>query len=108
MQKADSVARKKVRDEGAKKVTIQLLIDKHKARTFVMRRFFVERGGETPLHEHSWEHEVYILKGYGIVTDGKVKHKIGPNTVVYVPPNQKHQFKNIGRSTFSFLCLIPK
>jgi quercetin dioxygenase-like cupin family protein len=73
-----------------------------------MRRFIVERGGETPLHTHEWEHEVYVLRGQGIVTDGKLKRKLSANTVVYIPPNEKHQFKNVGRSQLIFLCLIPK
>jgi quercetin dioxygenase-like cupin family protein len=105
---ANSIKRKDVEEEGAKKVRIQLLINQHRAATFVMRRFFVGPQGETPLHTHRWEHEVYVLKGRGIVTDGKAKYKLGPGTVVYIPQNKKHQFRNTGNQQLVFLCIIPK
>ncbi|PKP54893.1 cupin, partial [Candidatus Atribacteria bacterium HGW-Atribacteria-1] len=33
--------------------------------------------------------------------------KIKSGTVVYVSPEEKHQFKNVGDSIFKFICLIP-
>ena len=32
-----------------------------------MRHFEIEPGGTTPLHEHEWEHEAFILTGGGVV-----------------------------------------
>ena len=103
-----SIARNRVKEEGAKRVWIQVLIDRHRAATFVMRRFLVKPGGETPLHSHHWEHEVFVLKGRGIVTDGMVKLGLKPGIVVYVPRNKRHQFKTVANSRLEFLCIIPK
>lgn len=105
---ADRIKSRRVDERGARKVRIQLLVDRRRAATFIMRRFTIEAGGETPLHAHKWEHEVFVLKGKGMVTDSKTKHVLRAGTVVYVPPNQIHQFKNTYDGRLVFLCLIPK
>lgn len=92
----------------AKGVKVRWLIsEKEGAPNFAMRLFEVEVGGFSPLHHHSWEHEVFILEGEGIVTDGEKETPIKIGSVIYVAPNEKHQFKNTGNSTLKFLCLIP-
>jgi len=50
---------------------------------------------------------VFILEGEGVATDGEKDFKIKSGTVVYVAPEEKHQFKNTGSETLKFLCLIP-
>ncbi len=72
-----------------------------------MRLFEVGPGGYSPLHTHNWEHEVFILEGEGVVTDGEKEAQIKSGTVVYVAPEEKHQFKNNVSDTLKFLCLIP-
>lgn len=72
-----------------------------------MRLFEVGPGGYSPLHTHNWEHEVFILEGEGVADDGEKEFKIKSGTVVYVAPEEKHQFRNIGTDTLKFLCLIP-
>jgi len=94
--------------EGAKGVKVRWLIsDKDKAPNFAMRMFEVESGGHSPLHTHDWEHEVFILEGEGIATDGEKETKIKNGTVLYVTPNEKHQFKNTGSGILKFLCMVP-
>jgi quercetin dioxygenase-like cupin family protein len=94
--------------EETKGVKVRWLIsDKDKAPNFAMRMFEVAPEGYSPLHTHKWEHEVFILEGEGVATDGKKECKIKKGTVVYVPPEEKHQFKNTGSDTLRFLCLIP-
>ena len=94
--------------EDVKDVKVRWLIsDKDKAPNFAMRLFEVGPGGYSPLHTHSWEHEVFILEGEGVANDGKKEFKIKSGTVVYVAPEEKHQFKNTGNYTLKFLCLIP-
>ncbi|GAI71542.1 unnamed protein product, partial [marine sediment metagenome] len=39
--------------------------------------------------------------------DGEKEIKLKSGTVVYVAPEERHQFKNIGTDTLKFLCLIP-
>jgi len=94
--------------EDVKDVKVRWLIsDKDKAPNFAMRLFEVGPGGYSPLHTHNWEHEVFILEGKGVATDGEKEAQIRSGTVVYVPPEERHQFKNTGSGTLKFLCLIP-
>jgi len=75
--------------------------------TSKLRLFEMEPGGCSPLHSHSWEHEVFILKGEGTVFGAGEERKFKANNVIFIPPNEKHQFKNTGETTLKFLCLIP-
>ena len=92
----------------AKKVKIRWLInEKQGAPNFAMRRFEVAPGGETPYHNHEWEHEVYVLEGEAVAVSESVKTLIGPGSVVLVEPKEVHNFKNTGDKPFVFLCMIP-
>jgi quercetin dioxygenase-like cupin family protein len=77
------------------------------ASNFAMRVFEVELGGFTPLHKHPWEHEVFILDGTGQLFDGEQTTIFKTGDVVFVPPNERHQFKNDGKTLLRFICLIP-
>ena len=44
---------------------------------------------------------------FGVVLEGEREHPLKPGTVVLVPPNQPHQFRNTGSGALRFLCLIP-
>ena len=72
-----------------------------------MRQFEVAPGGNTPYHTHAYEHEVFILEGSGTVRDPQAEHSLRAGTVVFVPPNEMHQFRNTGSGPLKFLCLIP-
>jgi len=74
---------------------------------FSMRVFEVQPGASTPFHSHWWEHEVFILKGEGVVVGGTDEHAFGPEDVIYVEPGERHQFRNGGSGEVEFLCLIP-
>jgi mannose-6-phosphate isomerase-like protein (cupin superfamily) len=39
--------------------------------------------------------------------EGDVEHRLRPGTVVFVPAEQRHQFRNTGSGPLKFLCLIP-
>ncbi|HUT09240.1 MAG TPA: cupin domain-containing protein [Thermoguttaceae bacterium] len=97
-----------VRMEGAVGCRIRSLIGQEDAApTFSMRQFEIDAGGCTPKHAHRHEHEVFVLQGRGTVLEGDVQHPLQPGTVVFVPPNQLHQFCNTGADPLKFLCLIP-
>lgn len=78
-----------------------------KAPYFAMRYFEVEPGGWTVLDRHAHDHGVIILRGKGKVLLGEKETEISFGDVVYVPPNEIHQFKNIGDEPFGFICVIP-
>ncbi len=94
--------------EGAHGVKVRWLITKViGASNFAMRIFEIESEGYTPLHNHPWEHEIFILQGTGQLLDGKDTSEFKVGDVVFVPPNEMHQFRNNGRSLLTFICLIP-
>ena len=77
------------------------------APNFAMRVFEVADGGNTPLHQHPYEHEVFILEGTGTVwRDGK-EVTLKPGDILFVPADERHQFKNTGTGLLKFICLIP-
>ena len=77
------------------------------APTFAMRFFEVAPGGNTPLHQHPYEHEIYITEGAGTVWRDGQEVPISPGNVLFIPADEKHQFKNTGSQAFKFMCLIP-
>jgi quercetin dioxygenase-like cupin family protein len=94
--------------EGASKVKVRWLITKEMgAKNFAMRLFEVDQEGFTPLHSHPWEHEVFILQGKALVRGGEDEKCLKKGDAIFIPPNEKHQFINIGRGRLVFLCLIP-
>lgn len=106
--KSINVAKKPVNVEGAKGVGIRVLISKDDgAPTFAMRMFEIEPGGNTPLHRHPHEHEVFVLEGVGVVVYEGKNHPISKEDVVFVPGGSEHCFKNTSDSTLRFLCLVP-
>ncbi len=108
VKKQEEVLAEEVKDEGAKNVLIQWLIPPDKAKTFAMRRFIIKEGGHTPLHRHDWEHEIFVLAGEGALVDKEGnEHPLKPGCFAYVEPNEIHQFKNVGKEDFIFLCMIP-
>ena len=103
----DSVEAKEAQGDSSK-VTVRWLITKEMgAKHFAMRLFELESGGYTPLHVHDWEHEVFILEGEGVVFCEDEEKMFQPGDAIYIAPNEKHQFKNIGKNLVKLLCLIP-
>jgi quercetin dioxygenase-like cupin family protein len=72
-----------------------------------MRQFEVGPGGHTPKHHHPYEHEVYVLAGQGEIYEGDSPHAIEAGDVVFVEPDEVHQFRNTGDSPLKFICLVP-
>lgn len=94
--------------EGAAGCQVRWLIgEKDQAPNFAMREFEVAPGGHTPKHFHDYEHEVYVLAGSGTLVDGDQERPLSAGDVVFVEPNDVHQFRNTGSEPMRFLCLIP-
>jgi quercetin dioxygenase-like cupin family protein len=94
--------------EGARGCRMRWLIaEAQGAPNFAMRQFEVEPGGHTPRHRHPYEHEVFVLEGAGLVYAGDEPHPLRAGDVIYVRPDEVHQFCNPGVQPLKFLCLIP-
>ncbi len=93
---------------GAEGCQVRWLVDEEDgAPNFAMRQFEVAPGGFTPKHNHPYEHEVFVLAGEGVVMEGDKEHPLTPGTVVYIAPDEVHQFRNTGDASLRFLCLVP-
>jgi quercetin dioxygenase-like cupin family protein len=103
----DNVEAKDAGGESSKVKIRWLITEEMGAKNFAMRMFELEPGGYTPFHVHDWEHEVFILKGEGVVVGGEDVKLFRSGDVVFVPPKEKHQFRNTGKSIVKILCLIP-
>jgi quercetin dioxygenase-like cupin family protein len=95
--------------EKAKDTYVQWLItEKDRAKNFFMRLFTIKPGGYTPLHSHNWEHEIFILEGVGKIISDEKEMLFKNGDVIFIPPNEEHQFLNTGENIVKFICLIPK
>ena len=93
---------------GARGCHVRWLIGKQDgAPTFAMRQFEVEPGGHSPRHSHPYEHEVFVLEGRGEVWENETPRPIQAGDIVFVRPDEIHQFRNTGQAPLKFLCLIP-
>jgi len=78
------------------------------APNFIMRIFDLEPGASSPLHEHPWEHEVFVLKGKAAARDSAGDETpVGEGTTIFIPPGEEHCLINKGEGVFRFMCLIP-
>jgi len=98
----------KVEMDGVKDCRYRVaLSSRDGALSMAMRFFEVAPGGHTPLHQHAYEHEIYVLEGAGTVWRDGQEVTIKPGDVLYIPADEQHQFKNAGQQPFKFMCLIP-
>lgn len=95
--------------EGAKAVTVRVLLGPQDgAPTVAMRLFELAPGGHTPFHAHDFEHEVIILDGDIAVVTPDGPRPVQKDDVLLVPANAQHQFQNRSDTDSArFICLVP-
>lgn len=104
----EAIEQQPVEMEGAEGCSVRWLVgEKDGAPTFAMRQFEVAPGGHTPKHSHPYEHEVFVLEGDGVVLDGDSEHPLQAGDVIFVQPDDVHQFRNTGDRPMKFLCMVP-
>ena len=94
----------------AKSTKVRYLIDqRHGANNFYLRIYEIEPGGQTPHDQHPYEHQVYVLSGRAklltMMDDIPTLRDVGEGDVVYIGPNQVHQFSNPNKESFRMLCV---
>jgi quercetin dioxygenase-like cupin family protein len=72
-----------------------------------LRVFRIGPGGNTPLHQHDWEHVNYIMQGKGTLTIGEQVNEVSHGDFALVPSNTMHQFRNPYDEDFEFICIVP-
>jgi quercetin dioxygenase-like cupin family protein len=85
---------------GSTGSAMRVLINReHGAPVFAMRVIEIEKGGQVGMHEHPYEHEVYILRGKTRVRAGDESVELNQGDFV--------GFENIGDDVLEFICCIP-
>ncbi len=96
-------------NDVAKGVTGRVTIGKADgAENFCMRVFELGSDGNTPKHNHQWEHEIFFHSGRGRIFIDDKWNTIEPGYVAFVPSGIEHQIKNTGEENLVFVCLIPQ
>jgi quercetin dioxygenase-like cupin family protein len=90
-------------------VKIRWVIDKKRgAENFAMRVFEIDPGASTPLHDHWYEQEMYLLAGEGVMVGATGEQHLEPGVVMWVPPYERHQIKNTGSETPVYLLRLSE
>jgi quercetin dioxygenase-like cupin family protein len=105
----EEIIASEVKMDGADKVRMKILIGPNdKSDNIIMRHFLIAPGGNTPFHQHNYEHVVKVERNKGIAVDENGKeHEIIKGQSLFVKPNEKHQFRNPFKEDFEFICIIP-
>jgi quercetin dioxygenase-like cupin family protein len=75
----------------------------------MLRHFTLEPGASSPHHAHPFPHVARIESGEGYVVDPEGREQaVRAGDFVYIPDNERHQFRNGGAAPFVFLCIVPR
>ncbi|MDH3626857.1 MAG: cupin domain-containing protein [Acidobacteriota bacterium] len=75
---------------------------------FHVRYFEIAPGGFSTLEKHQHEHVVIPQRGVGEIQFGCYQYRVGFGDVVYVAPEDPHQFRcpEDADEPFGFLCIV--
>jgi quercetin dioxygenase-like cupin family protein len=95
--------------EGAKDVKMKILVGQADGSdNIIMRHFIIAPGGNTPFHQHNYEHVIKIENNRGVAVDQDgTEFEVKKGQSLYVKPNELHQFRNPFSKDFEFTCIIP-
>ncbi len=76
---------------------------------FAFRVFTLEPGGNTPYHEHAFEHVNYVIAGEGALVDAEGNETpLKAGDFALVLPDERHQYRNASdTSEFIMICAVP-
>lgn len=77
------------------------------ASKLIMRILEIDPDGFTPLHAHDYEHAMFVLKGKGMVTDGKKECRLEKDDVLFIPAGHTHQIKNTSDAELILVSIMP-
>jgi len=105
----DKIPLKEVVMDGASDVRMKMLVGPDDgSENIFMRHFVIASGGNTPFHQHDYEHVVKVENNRGIIVDEEGnEHEIEKGNSIFVKPGEKHQFRNPYSENFEFTCIIP-
>lgn len=77
------------------------------APNFAMRVIEFQPGAVFDTHEHPYEHEIFVLEGEGVVKGPDGELAMRPGVAIYIPPDEPHGYRNVGKGVLRFVCVIP-
>jgi len=77
------------------------------APNFAMRVIEFDPGAVFEIHQHPYEHEIFVLEGEGVAEAPDGEERMRPGIALYVPPGQPHGYRNTGDGPLRFICVIP-
>jgi len=104
-----NIEAKEINHPSAQNAAMKVLVSaKEGWEDHVMRVVEVSENGFTSKHSHPWPHINYMIEGEGELMIDGVINKVSSGSYAYVPLNSLHQFKNVGKGVFKFICIVPK
>lgn len=96
--------------KGYESMTKQIVLGPEDGSNEIVLRYFrLAPGGSSPRHSHDFPHLVKVEGGRGIVIDADGHESpLESGDFVYVDDNEVHNFRNAGRESFDFVCIVPK
>ena len=89
-------------------ITIRWVVGKSEgAPNFAMRVIEFAPGAVFAPHQHPFEHEIFVLEGEGMVGGPEGELSMRPGAAIYVPPNERHGYRNVGEGPLRFVCIVP-
>lgn len=107
----DNVEKENVTMSGANNVLKQIPLSKNDGTpAYSFRVFTIGTGGNTPYHNHPYEHLNYVISGNGFLVDEDGSERlIKTGDFAIVMPDEKHQFKNKSdNEDLIIICAVPK
>jgi len=93
---------------GSTGAAMRTLISREQgAPVFAMRVIEIQKDGFVGMHEHPYEHEIFILRGKARAKAGDESVDMDPGDFVFIPGGIIHGFDNIGDDVLEFICCIP-
>ncbi len=105
------VPKSEVKMQGAYGASKQVPLSKEDGTpVYSYRVFSLDGGGNTPYHQHNYEHMNYVIEGEGfLVNEEGEKHPLKKGDFALVLPNEKHQYRNASeQNDFVMICGVPK
>ena len=88
-------------------VTRKMLLSRSETPNFEMRCFTIQPGGEMPRHTNVVEHEQFVISGRARIGIADEEFDVQYGSIILIPANVPHWYRNTGTEVFQFLCLVP-
>jgi quercetin dioxygenase-like cupin family protein len=84
-----------------------LVLEEFGAPNFEMRYFELEPGASTSVDLHPYEHEVFVVRGRGVLVLEGEELALRPHDAILIEPDERHQLRQQGEEPLGFLCVVP-